>query len=66
MAFCGTLAPCPETWIMKKEMFFGISFYFAVCARSVAIRFVGVRCRGTHFAGDLQMLRARTGYGRIV
>ena len=35
---------------MKKEMFFGISFYFAVCARSVAIRFVGVRCRGTHFA----------------
>lgn len=43
---CGALAPCPETWIMKKEMLFGISFYFAACARSAAIRFAGVRCRG--------------------
>ena len=50
---------------MKKEMFFGISFYFAVCA------FCGDSFRGRAlprdaFCGDLQMLRARTGYGRIV
>lgn len=47
---CGALAPCPETWIMKKEMPKSISFYFVVCARSAAIRFAGMRCRGTHFA----------------
>ena len=48
---------------MKKEMLFGISFYFAACARSAGIRFAGMCCRGTHFA---DAAGACTGYDRIV
>ena len=36
--------------VVKVEMPKSISFYFVVCARSAAIRFAGMRCRGTHFA----------------
>ncbi|WP_195559850.1 hypothetical protein [Alistipes finegoldii] len=50
---------------MKKEMLFGISFFFAVWARSAAIRFAGVRCRECVLR-RLKILRARTGYDRIV